>query len=146
MWDMITSMATDRLWIYTGIAGSLFGAAFLFYIKDTRAGLWCYSKFDKSIDFFRDRYGWTWLNQDKDAWKKVHPRIAIMIEMLELQNSDQYKKIVKLQKELVTVQKLLVSVNNKWNNQELEIDDTVIEEKINNLDERIKQLEPKLVK
>ena len=51
MWDMITSMATDRLWIYTGIAGSLFGAAFLFYIKDTRAGLWCYSKFDKSIDF-----------------------------------------------------------------------------------------------
>jgi hypothetical protein len=67
-----------------------------------------------------------------------------MIEMLELQNSDQYKKIVKLQKDLVTVQKLLVSVNNKWNNQELEIDDTVIDEKINNLDERIKQLEPKL--
>ena len=34
---MLERMVTDRLWIYTGIAGSLFGAAFLAYFKDTRA-------------------------------------------------------------------------------------------------------------
>ena len=35
MWDTIQQMAGDRLWIYTGIAGSLFGAAFLAWFKDT---------------------------------------------------------------------------------------------------------------
>ena len=29
MWEMIERMSNDRLWIYTGIVGSLFGAAFL---------------------------------------------------------------------------------------------------------------------
>ena len=42
MIEMLERMASDRLWIYTGIAGSLFGA-FLAYFKDTRAGLWCYA-------------------------------------------------------------------------------------------------------
>ena len=40
MWEYITSMlsamVTDRLWIYTAIAGSLLGAAFLFWFKDTK--------------------------------------------------------------------------------------------------------------
>ena len=36
MWEMIERMATDRLWIYTALAGSLFGAAFLFWFKDTK--------------------------------------------------------------------------------------------------------------
>jgi len=83
MWEMIERMAGDRLWIYTGIAGSIFGALFLAYMKDTRIGLWVYSKWDKSIDFLRDRYGWTWLNQDPDAWKKVNPGIAKKIDELE---------------------------------------------------------------
>ena len=28
MWEMIERMAADRLWIYTAIAGSVFGAIF----------------------------------------------------------------------------------------------------------------------
>ena len=40
MWDMIERMASDRLWIYTAIFGSLFGAAFLFWFKDTRMATW----------------------------------------------------------------------------------------------------------
>lgn len=79
IWDMIS----DRLWIYTSIAGSLIGAAFLFYIKDTRIGLWGYSKFDHAVDWLRDRYGWTWLNQDPEAWRKVNPKIAGKIDELE---------------------------------------------------------------
>ena len=33
MWETIQEMAADRLWIYTGIAGALLGAAFLAYFK-----------------------------------------------------------------------------------------------------------------
>ncbi len=70
MWEMIERMATDRLWIYTGIAGSLFGAAFLMYFKDTRAGLWCYAKFDMTLDYLVERWGLTWFEQPVDAWRK----------------------------------------------------------------------------
>ena len=76
-------MFEDTLWIYTSIAGAMLGAACLFYIKDTRIGLWGYSKIDATVDYFRDKYGWTWLNQDEDAWKKVNPKIAAKIEELE---------------------------------------------------------------
>jgi len=31
----------------------------------------------------RDRYGWTWLNQDPDAWKKSNPGMAKKIDELE---------------------------------------------------------------
>ena len=31
MWEYLQEMATDRLWIYTAIAGSLLGEAFTFY-------------------------------------------------------------------------------------------------------------------
>jgi len=73
----------NYLWIYTSIAGALLGAACLAYIKDTRVGLWGYSKFDQCCDWLRDKYGWTWFNQDPDAWKKVNPKIANKISELE---------------------------------------------------------------
>ena len=76
-------MFENTLWIYTSIAGAMLGAAILFYVKDTRVGLWGYSQFDKVADKLRDRYGWTWLNQDPDSWKKVHPQIAQKIDAIE---------------------------------------------------------------
>ena len=84
-------MFEDKLWIYTSIAGAMLGAAFLAYIKDTRIGLWGYGKIDATVDYFRDKYGWTWLNQGEDAWKKVNPKIAAKIESLEerLQNLEE---------------------------------------------------------
>ena len=56
MWEMIERMASDRLWIYTGIAGSLFGAAFLFWFKDTRMALWAVAKFDTWMESLAKRY------------------------------------------------------------------------------------------
>lgn len=44
MWEMIERMADDRLWIYTAIAGSIFGALFIAYMRDTKIALWVYSK------------------------------------------------------------------------------------------------------
>ena len=76
-------MFENTLWIYTSIAGAMLGAACLFYVRDTRVGLWGYSQFDKVADKLRDRFGWTWLDQDPDAWKKVNPKIARKIEQLE---------------------------------------------------------------
>lgn len=80
---MIERIFDDTLWIYTAILGSLLGAAFLAYFKDTRAGLWCYAKFDAMLDFVRDRYGWKWFDQPEDAWRKKYPFVTKKIDELE---------------------------------------------------------------
>lgn len=81
--DIIYRMFDDTLWIYTAIGGSLAGAAFLAYFKDTQAGLWCYAKLDQTIDFLVKRYGWTWLLQPDNAWRKRYPKITSKIDDLE---------------------------------------------------------------
>ena len=86
-------MFEDTLWIYTSIAGAILGAACLFYIKDTRIGLWGYGKIDDTVDYFRDKYGWTWLNQDEDAWKKVNPQISQKLQELEVRIADLEEKV-----------------------------------------------------
>jgi len=83
MWEMIDRMFGDTLWIWTALVGSIFGAMSVKWLKDTRIGLWAYGKFDKTLDFLRDRWGWTFLNQDKDAWRKINPNISRKIDELE---------------------------------------------------------------
>ena len=80
---MIERMATDRLWIYTGIAGSLFGAAFLMWFKDTRMGLWGYAKFDTFMAYLAERWGIAWLQEPPDAWRKRYPKMTGKIDELE---------------------------------------------------------------
>ena len=83
MWEMISNMASDRLWIYTALAGSVAGTIFVTYMSTTRAGLWFYAKVDHAIDFLVERYGWTWLQQPEDAWRKKYPKITKKIDDLE---------------------------------------------------------------
>jgi len=83
MVELLDRMFGDTLWIYTGIVGSIFGALFIAYMRDTRIGLWFYGKWDFVLDFVRDRYGWTWFDQDADAWRKVNPNIAKKIDEIE---------------------------------------------------------------
>ena len=83
MWEMIERMASDRLWIYTGIAGALFGAAFLFWFKDTFMAFWAVSKFDKFMQGLAKRYDWKWLQEPEDLWRKRYPRITKKIDDLE---------------------------------------------------------------
>lgn len=73
MWDMIERMSSDRLWLYTALAGSIFGAIFVAYISTTRLGLWCYSKIDIILDILISKLGWSWLQQPKDAWRAKLP-------------------------------------------------------------------------
>ena len=83
MWEMIERMATDRLWIYTAIAGSLFGSAFLFWFKDTRMETWAVARFDEICEYLEIRWGWTWLQNDPDAWRVKYPKITAKIDELE---------------------------------------------------------------
>ena len=55
MLEMIERMASDRLWIYTGIVGSYLVQVFTAYFQGTRAGLWCYAKFDMILDYLVER-------------------------------------------------------------------------------------------
>ena len=86
--DIISRLFDDTLWIYTAIAGSVLGAAFLAYFKETRAGLWSYAQLDRFLDFLIDRYGLTWLEQPEDAWRKKYPKITKKIDELEQRIKD----------------------------------------------------------
>lgn len=81
--DVIDRLFDDTLWIYTAILGSLAGAAFLAYFKDTKAGLWAYAKLDQILDYLVDRWGLTWLEQPTDAWRKKYPHVTRKIDELE---------------------------------------------------------------
>ena len=83
MWEMIERMADDRLWIYTAIVGSLFGAAFLFWFKDTRMATWAVGKFDSTLEYLVNRWGGTWLQNDPNAWRRNYPRITSKIDEIE---------------------------------------------------------------
>ena len=83
MWEMIERMATDRLWIYTALAGSVFGAIFVAYVSTTRLGLWFYSKVDRLIDYLVNRWGLTWLQQPTDAWRKRYPHMTKKIDEID---------------------------------------------------------------
>tara|TARA_B100000809_G_scaffold246795_1_gene275126 strand:+ start:2575 stop:2862 length:288 start_codon:yes stop_codon:yes gene_type:complete len=83
MWEIIQDMAANRLWIYTGIGGAIFGALFITYMRETRISIWVYGKWDTTLDFLINRWGWTWFQQDPEAWKKVHPKLSKKIEELD---------------------------------------------------------------
>ena len=83
IWDIIERMASDRLWIYTGIIGSILGAMSVGYLKTTRIGIWTYNKWDLLLDSIRDHFGWTWFHQDADAWRKINPHMSQKIDELE---------------------------------------------------------------
>ena len=53
------------------------------YFKSTRLGLWLYAKFDLIIDYLVERWGWTWLQQPEDAWRKKYPHVTKKIDELE---------------------------------------------------------------
>ena len=80
---MIERMATDRLWIYTALAGSIGGAIFIAYIGTTRIGLWSYAQVDRVVDYLVKGWGLTWLEPPEDACRKRYPKITAKIDELE---------------------------------------------------------------
>ena len=83
MMELLDKLTTDTLWIYTAILGSLLGAAFLFWFKDTRMAQWGVAKFDSFLEMLAIRWGWTWLQTDPDVWRKKYPKITMKIDTIE---------------------------------------------------------------
>ena len=78
--DIIERLFSDTLWIYTAILGSIAGAGFLFWFKDTRAALWAVGKFDSFMEYLVERWGFTWFGQDPELWRQKYPHITRKID------------------------------------------------------------------
>ena len=66
------------IWVVSNIAGSLLGAASTAWIKDTKVGVWGYSKFEDIADWAKDRYGIDILDKEDIAWKTKYPNRHIL--------------------------------------------------------------------
>ena len=82
MIDTLNAMFGDTLWIYTAIAGSILGAAFIAWFRKTNMALWAMGKFDNCLDYLAVRWGWTWLQDDPEAWRKRYPKVTKKIDGL----------------------------------------------------------------
>ena len=51
--------------------------------------IWAVSKFDASLECLAIKWGWTWLQNDPNAWRVKYPKITDKIDELkhELRNS-----------------------------------------------------------
>lgn len=76
-------MFGDTLWIYTAIGGSVIGAAFLAWFRNTKAALWLMAKFDLLLDTLVDKLGWDFLQDDPNAWRKRYPKVTKKIDEIE---------------------------------------------------------------
>ena len=71
------------LWIVSNVAGSLLGAASTKWFKDTRAGVWCYDRFDDIAEWATKRYGIDILDKEGIAWRAKYPNVAKEIDSLQ---------------------------------------------------------------
>jgi hypothetical protein len=93
--DLLDRLLSDQLWIYTAILGSLIGAAFLAWFRNTHMGLYLMGKFDSFLDYLAIRWGWTLLQDDPNAWRKRYPKVTKKIDELEQRiiNLEKNKKL-----------------------------------------------------
>jgi hypothetical protein len=84
MIETLQAMFGDTLWIYTAIAGSVIGAGFLAWFRNTKAALYLMGKLDNTLDYLVDKFGWEWLQDDPNAWRKRYPKVTKKIDDLEL--------------------------------------------------------------
>jgi len=45
--------------------------------------IWAVSKFDSTLEYLAIRWGWTWLQNDPNAWRVKYPKITSKIDELE---------------------------------------------------------------
>ncbi len=85
------------LWMVSSIAGSLLGAASTKWFKDTKAGLWCYDKFEDIADWATERYGIDILDKEGIAWRRKYPNVAKQIDELNAEVDALAKKVATLE-------------------------------------------------
>ena len=85
------------LWMVSSIAGSLLCAASTKWFKDTKAGLWCYDKFEDIADWATERYGIDILDKEGIAWRRKYPNVAKQIDELNAEVDALAKKVATLE-------------------------------------------------
>ena len=60
----------------------MLGAASTKWFKDTRAGVWCYDRFDDIAEWATKRYGIDILDKEGIAWRTKYPNVAKEIDSL----------------------------------------------------------------
>jgi hypothetical protein len=90
------------LWLVSSIAGSLLGAASTKWFKDTKAGVWCYNKFEQIANWAKDRYGIDVLDKEDIAWRTKYPSVAKQIDGLNAELDALTKKVATLEKKKKT--------------------------------------------
>jgi len=45
--------------------------------------IWAVGKFDNFLEYLAVRWGWTWLQNDPNAWRKKYPHVTKKIDELE---------------------------------------------------------------
>ena len=85
------------LWMVSSIAGSLLGAASTKWFKDTKAGLWCYDKFEDIADWATKRYGIDILDKEGIAWRRKYPNVEKQIDELNAEVDALAKKVSTLE-------------------------------------------------
>lgn len=90
--ELINDLLGDTLWIYTSILGALLGAAFLAWFRNTHMALYLMGMFDIFLDSLVDRFGWDWLQDDPNAWRKRYPKVTKKIDDLEKRITELEKK------------------------------------------------------
>ena len=75
---------TIWLWAVSAVAGSLLGAATTKWFKDTKAGLWCYDKFEDISNWAIERYGIDILSTEDISWRTKYPQVAERMDELEM--------------------------------------------------------------
>jgi len=71
------------MWAVSNIAGSLLGAASTKWFKDTKAGKWCYKKFEQIAQWAADRYGIDILDKEDVTWRTQYPKLALRVDTME---------------------------------------------------------------
>ena len=86
------------IWIVSNVAGALLGAATTKWFKDTRAGVWCYDRFDDIANWAGKRYGIDILDKEGTAWKTKYPNVSNEIELLRRDVDKLSKKVEEMLK------------------------------------------------
>lgn len=83
---MVERMATDRLWIYTALAGSILGALFIAWVSKTKIGVWTYDKWATLLNFLVNRWGWTWFKSQPTRLDKLEAKINKLEKLVDFHN------------------------------------------------------------
>ena len=81
-WFGVITAITYSMLVAMNVGAEFVGFTLLF-VSAIAIGLWAYAKFDLAVDYLVQRWGWTWLQQPKDAWRKKYPHVTKKIDELE---------------------------------------------------------------